>query len=92
MILAPKRQYWSIEKDRPIELEVTVKNQAAEVEGVVVGRVDDTILWGHWIGRCTVLEQSAKFEKNNNGVFIFLKNSKTMFGFKLLHKSHTFSL
>ena len=36
MILAPKRQYWSIEKDRPIELEVTVKNQAAEVEGVVV--------------------------------------------------------
>ena len=43
MILAPKRQYWSIEKDRPIELEVTVKNQAAEVEGVVVGRVDEAI-------------------------------------------------
>ena len=64
MILGPKRQYWSIEKDRPIELEVTVKNQAAEVEGVVVGRVDDTILWGHWIGRCTTYTYRAECSKN----------------------------
>ena len=57
MILAPKRQYWSIEKDRPIELEVTVKNQAAEVEGVVVGRVDE---WGHWIYTYTYRAECSK--------------------------------